>query len=151
VAHQTDKISIEPAQPKPNSLEALVIPSCLIQSPLQSMIFPENVQDWTETHVHQWLFENNLPQMARILSGMDGLKLIYFSEYIITSEPQQILSLLQQDSLRRINENISLIEISCFRSLIERKNLAMFTPIKQLKQVNRKNRDSNYSTCCIIL
>ncbi len=151
IAHTREKISIEPVQSKSNSQELLVISSCLIPSPSQSMIFPENVQDWTEAHVHRWLFENNLPQMARILSGMDGLNLIHLSEYMIKSEPQQVLSLLQQDSLRRINENVSLVEISRFRSLIERKNLAMFTPMKQLKQVNRKNTDSNYSKCCSIM
>jgi hypothetical protein len=34
-------------------------------------------------------------------------------------QPQQILSLLQDDSLRRTKQSISLIELSCFHSLMD--------------------------------
>ncbi|CAF3470263.1 unnamed protein product [Rotaria sp. Silwood2] len=117
-----NKISTKSIQPKLNNVELLNVSSCLIQSLSQPITFPEHVQDWTDMHVQRWLSENNLPQMARILLGMDGLSLIYFSECMIKNEPQLILSLLQQDSFRRINENVSLIEVSHFPNLIERKN-----------------------------
>ncbi|CAF4113270.1 unnamed protein product [Rotaria sordida] len=118
-------------QSKLNHKELLNISSCLTQS----IILPENIQDWTEIHVQKWLSDNNLPQMTRILSDMNGLNLIHFSEFMIKSEPQQILSLLEQDSLHRINEHISLIEVSRFRTLIERKNLTMFISTKQLFKI----------------
>ncbi|CAF1307360.1 unnamed protein product [Rotaria sordida] len=140
--NERNEISTKPVQTKLNTVGSLPVSSCLIQSSSQSITFPENVQDWTEIHVHRWLSENDLPQMARILSGMDGLNLIYLSEYIIKSEPQQILSLLQHDSLRRINENISLIEISRFRTLIERKNLLMFISTKQMLKVFQQKKTS---------
>ncbi|CAF2670859.1 unnamed protein product [Rotaria sp. Silwood2] len=119
MADTRNEISTKSVQSKLHSVELLAITSCLTQPPSQSITFPENVQHWTETHVHRWLSENDLPQMARILLDMDGLNLIYFSEYMIKSEPQHILSLLQQDSLRRINENVSLIEISRFRNIVQ--------------------------------
>ena len=146
-----DKTLSDRVQPKQSSVELLVIPTCLVQSPLQPVIYPEDVQDWSEAHVHTWLSQNDLPQMARILFRMDGRSLIYFSEYIIKSEPQQIISLLLQDSLRRLNENISLIEISRFRSLIERKGLVTFISVKQTNQVNTKNTRQQYSTCCNVM
>ncbi|CAF4628695.1 unnamed protein product [Rotaria sp. Silwood1] len=151
MADARNKISTTSVQPKLNNIELLDVSSCLSQPPSQPITFPEHVQDWTDTHVQKWLSENNLPQMARILSDTDGLSLIYFSEYIIKNEPQIILSLLQQDSLRRINESVSLIEISRFRSLIERRNLATFVSTKQLKQVERNTTDSNYLTSCNII
>ncbi|CAF1140287.1 unnamed protein product [Rotaria sp. Silwood1] len=125
------KTSTKSIQSKLNYENLLTVSSILTQPLSPSIILPENIQDWTEIHVQKWLSENNLPQMTRILSGMDGLSLMYFSEYMIKSEPQQILSLLQQDSLRRINESVSLIEVSRFRTLIERKNLPIVISTKQ--------------------
>jgi hypothetical protein len=42
-------------------------------------------------------------------------------ELIGKSDPQQVLTLFQEDSLRRINENISLLELARFRTLLNEK------------------------------
>ena len=104
----------------------------------QTIILPEKVQDWTTAHVQQWLIENDLSQMAHILSDTDGLSLIYLSQYIVNGEPQQILSLLQQDSLRH-NQTLSLVDISRFRSLIEREGLA---------KLNLSEKVHHCNNCC---
>ena len=146
-----DKTPTTFTQPKLNSVETLVMRTGPTQPALESVTLPENVKDWTKKHVHQWLSENNLPQMACILSDMDGLNLIYFSEYVIKSEPQQILSLLQHDSLRHTNENISLIEVSRFRTLIDRKNLVTSISTRRLQQDEKKNTDSKHSKFCQLI
>ncbi|CAF1947057.1 unnamed protein product [Rotaria magnacalcarata] len=148
MADERNKISNKSMQPALNSAELLADSSMLMQRPSAAISSPDNVQDWTEIHVHEWLCKNDLPQMARILSGMDGLGLIYFSEHIHQSEPQQVFLSLQQDSLRRVNENVSLIEISRLQSLLEKQNLAMLAPSKQVK---RNTKNSNSSIHCNII
>ena len=141
----TQKTSTELIQQKWKVMTVSNTASGLTPSRSQTVILPENIRDWNETHVHHWLTKNNLPQMARVLSNMDGSSLIYFSEYMIANEPQQIVSLLQQDALRLTHENLSLIEIARFRGLIETEILPKFIPTKQM---NRKGSMSTYSLCC---
>jgi hypothetical protein len=147
-----DHTLILPEKLNNNSLQKLMYPSPLTELPSQTIALPKNVRDWSSLHVQQWLTDNNLTQMAHILSDTDGLGLIYLSDYIVNSEPQQILSLLQQDSLRRTNQSLSVIEVSRFRSLIEREGFAKLKPIKKLKQVNNSITTSHHhSKCCQIM
>lgn len=112
---------------------------------------PKNIRDWTNSHVHTWLTENNLPQMACILSDVDGPGLIYMGEYIINGEPQQILLSLQQDSRQRVNEAVSLVEVARFRSLIEREGLVTKTSVKRFTNANHTITNSEHSQCCNIM
>jgi hypothetical protein len=82
---------------------------------------PENILDWTEIHVHSWLIRHNLRQMARLLADFDGPSLNSLNELIMENDSQQLLTLFQEDSLRRINENISLLELARFRTLLNTK------------------------------
>ncbi len=58
-------------------------------------------------------------QMLRLLANCNGRSLMYLHDFMTNGQIQQILSLLQEDSLRRIKENLSLIEVSCFRALMD--------------------------------
>jgi hypothetical protein len=91
---------------------------------ISSPRLPNNIFEWTSTHVQDWLAKQNLTQMSRLLTNCNGRSLVYLNDFITNGQPQQILSLLQEDSLRRIGETLSLIELSCFRSLMaEQKQL----------------------------
>jgi hypothetical protein len=138
---------------KEDSTVLRIIPSCSPLSPMPPQVLSENVRDWTRSHVHEWLLDNNLSQMADVLSDIDGLSLIYLSEYILSSEPQQIMTLLHQDSLRRTNQSVSLVELSIFRSLIERNNLASLVPVKARTTVNRKKTIYKHKglSCCSVM
>jgi hypothetical protein len=86
---------------------------------------PENIRDWTQIHVQNWLIGYNLRQMARLLADFDGPSLFSLNELITKSDPQQILTSFQEDSLRRINENISLLELARFRALLNERQQLM--------------------------
>jgi len=108
---------VMPVQPEQD--ETFIVPSSSALSKL-----PESILDWTQVHVHKWLIGYNLRQMARLLADFDGLSLNSLGELIRKSDPQQILTLFQEDSLRRLNENISLLELARFRTLLnERQQL----------------------------
>jgi hypothetical protein len=84
-----------------------------------SPILPQNILEWTQTHVQNWLVEHNLIQMSRLLADCDGRSLIYLSKYIKHSELRDTLNSFREDSLRRLNQNLSFIELSRFQSLID--------------------------------
>ena len=92
--------------------------STIKASPLSSV--SRNIVEWTESQVQQWLVKHNLSQLSRLLIDWDGRTLVYFNKYMKSGQSKQILSSLQEDSFRRINENISLIDISRFQSLMDR-------------------------------
>ncbi|CAF1407133.1 unnamed protein product [Rotaria sordida] len=108
-----------PIRPKADA--AVRFPTLSVSSPKRSAspTFSQNILQWTQKQVQDWLLEHNLVQMSRLLMNHDGRSLIYLSQYMKNCQPQQILNSLQQDSLRRINESISLIELSYFHSLID--------------------------------
>ncbi|CAM4892765.1 unnamed protein product [Rotaria socialis] len=88
------------------------------------LIVSENILEWTQAQVQDWLLGHNLRQMSRLFTGCNGRGLVYLSKYIKNCESEQVLKLLEADSVRRINESISLIELSCFQSLLhEQKKL----------------------------
>ncbi|CAF1364991.1 unnamed protein product [Didymodactylos carnosus] len=89
-------------------------------TPSPSLILPDNILEWTQIHVQDWLIGHNLVQMSRLLANCDGSSLIYLNEFIKNCEPQQVLKLLQEDSVRRTKESLSLVELACFRSGIDR-------------------------------
>jgi hypothetical protein len=79
----------------------------------------KSILEWTSTDVQDWLTEQNLTQMSRLLTNCNGRSLMYLHDFMTNGQTQQILCLLQEDSLRRIKENLSLIEVSCFRALLD--------------------------------
>ncbi|CAF3732114.1 unnamed protein product [Adineta steineri] len=89
------------------------------------LIFPENIHEWTQMHVQNWLIGCNLRQMARLLYDFDGPSLHSLTELITNSNSQEILTLLQEDSLRRLNESISLLEFARLRTLLIEKQRLM--------------------------
>ena len=55
------------------------LPVLQISSPtvVPSTNLPENILDWTPTHVHDWLIGHNLRQMSRLLINCNGRSLVY--------------------------------------------------------------------------
>ncbi len=68
---------------------------------------PENILDWTQTHVHDWLIEHHLPQMSRLLTNCDGRSLVYLSRHIKRGESEQCMKSLHEESIRRTGETLS--------------------------------------------
>jgi hypothetical protein len=95
------------------------IPPVLTPKPSSPSVVSHSMLEWSSNDVQKWLTDNDLQQMARLFIGCNGRSLIYLNKYIRTGELQQILKLLQSDSVRRTGEDISLIELSCFRSLMD--------------------------------
>lgn len=151
LAHVHNSTSIVAIVSGINQSDQPIPPPSSTQLPSRRPIFPKNIRDWTTSHVHEWLLENNLTQMARILSDVDGLSLIYLSEHMISSEPQQILSLLQQDSRLRTNEVLSLVEVARFRSLIEKQGIATMASVKLLTKPDHTVTDSDHFRYCNVL
>jgi hypothetical protein len=89
-----------------------------IPKPSPSLVLSQNILEWTSTEVEAWLIDHDLKQMSRLFSNCNGRSLVYLNKYIKIGESQQILKSLQADSLRRIGEDLSIIELSCFRSLM---------------------------------
>ena len=111
--------NVSPTHPKEDkeSVVSNVPASTIKASP--SLPVSRNIVEWTESQVQQWLVEHNLSQLSRLLVGADGRSLVYLNKYMKNGQSQQILSLLQEDSLRRTNQSISLIDISRFQSLMD--------------------------------
>jgi hypothetical protein len=108
-------------------------------------IFPENILDWTQTHVQDWLISHGLLQMSRLFANFDGRSLMYMHETIEKVELQQVVALLQEDSLRRTSQNLSLVEFSQFRSLMDQQKrmLKSNTIVESTKMnVNKLKRKS---------
>jgi len=104
---------VQPVQPQPQQDANFIV------TPLPGLPrLPENILHWTQIHVQNWLIGHNLKQMARLLVDFDGPSLNSLGELITKTDPQQILTLCQEDSLRRINENISLLELARLRTLL---------------------------------
>jgi hypothetical protein len=112
---QTQMVPVQ-SEPDPN---VVISPSSEVST------LPENLLDWTQTDVKNWLIGCNLIQMARLLADFDGSSLNSLSELVLGSDSQQILTLFQEDSLRRTNENISLLELARFRALLNERQQIM--------------------------
>jgi hypothetical protein len=67
---KTDKIVIQPRRKSDTVLPVLPISSPAILPPLQ---LPENILDWTQTDVHDWLTRHKLVQMSGLLSNSNKI------------------------------------------------------------------------------
>ncbi|CAF1501802.1 unnamed protein product, partial [Rotaria sordida] len=96
--------NVVPVRPKKDT--AVILPTVSVSIPKRSAspIFSQNILQWTQTQVQDWLLRHNLVQISRLLTNYDGRSLIYLSKYMNNCQSQQILNLLEEDSLRRINE-----------------------------------------------
>jgi len=115
--HDIDNIT--PVRPKEEVDIAPPILPVSLPRISQSSILSQNILEWTQAQVQEWLRGHNLVQMSRLLTNCDGRSLVYLSKYMKNGKAQQVLTLLQDDSLRRINENLSLIELCCYHSLMD--------------------------------
>jgi hypothetical protein len=114
--------------------------------------FPENMLDWNETHVQDWLINHGLLQISRLYAKLDGRSLIYMNEFIENLELQQVVPLLQEDSLRRTNQSLSLVELSHFRSLMnQRKQPSASAIATKSKRVNLDILKRKHFACCRIM
>jgi hypothetical protein len=131
----SSEINVSPVYPKEDTQTITPVTLVTVPKALPSATISRNFLEWSDTQVQQWLTEHNLPQMSRLLVGCDGRSLIYLNRYIKSGQIQQILNLLQEDSLRQINQSISLIELSRFHSLMDHQ--------KRLNQSSSLNTDNN--------
>ncbi|UJR22656.1 hypothetical protein I4U23_025695 [Adineta vaga] len=79
---------------------------------------PHLMLEWTQIQVQQWLIDHQLVQLSRLLNDYDGRSLIHLYKYVKHGQSSVVLSLLQEDSIRRLNESVSLVELSRFQSLM---------------------------------
>ena len=107
---------------------------------LQFSSLPENILAWNQTHVHGWLISHGLLQMSQLFANFDGRSLMYMDEIIENVELQQVLTLLQGDSLRRTCQSLSLVEFSEFRSLMqqEKQRLKITVPKRTFGRLKRR-------------
>ncbi len=118
-AHNIPEKNQPTIQHKKDSNFTIPIQPALTSNASPSLVLSQNILEWSSKDVEAWLIHHDLHQMARLLVGCNGRSLIYLNKYMKAGELQQILKLLQADSLRRIGEDLSLIELSCFRSLMD--------------------------------
>jgi hypothetical protein len=98
-------------------------PLLSMTSTLLSSVRPENILEWAQTHVQNWLIEHNLIQMSRLLADCDGRSLVYLSKYMKNNKLRHISNSFREDSLRRLNQNLSFIELSRLQSLMDQQLL----------------------------
>ncbi|CAF4309807.1 unnamed protein product [Rotaria socialis] len=124
--------------------DTLVIPLAVEMSSsnlVLSPILPEKISDWTQAQTQQWLIQHNLVQMSRLLIDCNGLGLLYLNDFIRNGDGKVITSLLQEDSLRKTGHCLSLIELSCFRSLMnEQKGCLQSDLNAQVTKINSSDK-----------
>ena len=110
-----------------------------------SVNFPKDIRDWTRTNVNDWLLEHDLIQISQLFCNCDGQGLLYLNDFLQHGETRQVINLLQEESLRRTSENLSLIELSNFRALIDREKHRW----KSHSTIRRMNtRENKYLRAC---
>jgi len=121
-------------------------------NPSSVPIFPKNIQDWTKKNVHDWLIEHDLIQMSQFLANCDGRGLLYLNDFIKNGETKQVINLLQDESLRQTNENLSLVELSYFRSLIDQqKHICKSKSIRRSTRRIRNRENKYFLSCCQLI
>ncbi len=101
------KTHVAVVRPKENSESIPTIQSTALNDASAQSNLPENILDWTQTHVHDWLIEHHLPQMSRLLTNCDGRSLVYLSRHIKRGESEQCMKSLHEESSRRTGETLS--------------------------------------------
>jgi len=91
-----------------------------VPSEQQPTTTEETILEWTSVQVQQWLIDNKLHQISRLLADCDGRSLIYFSNYLKKAQPNQVLNLMQTEAVRQLKENLSLVELCRLQSLIDK-------------------------------
>ena len=114
---ETDSLPISQKEEAP--IISLVVPTLSRRASILPVV-PQNMLDWTSTDVQRWLVGNKFIQMARLLADCDGRSLVYLNKYMKHSDIRYLLSSFREDSLRRLNENLSLIELSRFQTLLDK-------------------------------
>jgi len=117
VIDKSKKVNVQLKQQDDDDVILPVVPI----SPLDSIIelnLPENILEWNETDVQDWLRKHKFVQMCQLLSHFDGRSLIYFDEILKNGDTQEMISLLKSDAIRLTNSPISLIELCRFQSLM---------------------------------
>ena len=147
-AENTSEVTITPIRSREETKTDLII-TALLPSPPPHLAQPKKMKDWTRSHVQGWLLAHNLVQMSCLLADCDGQALVYLNEFISHSDPSQSLRLLQEDSLRRMNENLSLIELSSLRSLIHQENPSL--DMKSGKRSHRRRTNKYLQSCCLLM
>ncbi|CAF2355479.1 unnamed protein product [Rotaria sp. Silwood2] len=128
-----------------------IIPTTPISPEPSSMsMLPKNILDWDQTQVDDWLTSHGLLQMSRLFANFNGKSLMHMSEIIENVEPQQVISLLQDDSLRQTSQNLSLVELSRFRSLLEQQQHLTSSIIAKPAKVKTGKLKRKSSFCCQI-
>ncbi|CAF0869668.1 unnamed protein product [Rotaria sp. Silwood1] len=110
-------------------------------------VLPDNVLDWSQVQVSQWLIDHNLVHMARLLCDYDGRSLIYFNEYLTKVNPQQMLTFLQEDSLRRTNQSLSVVELARFRSIYDKHQQSLV----QSTTANERKKENDSAAMCLMM
>ncbi|CAF4994549.1 unnamed protein product [Rotaria sp. Silwood1] len=105
----------------------------------------QNIREWTQEQVHDWLIKHNLVQMSRLLTNYDGRSLTYLHKYIKYGQPQQILNMLQEDSIRRTNQSLSLVELSRFHSLMDQQKRLLQSTFSGRQTRKNISNDKNNS------
>ena len=112
------KFSLE-QHPENSNAEPVQINSYSKTSKPTAIKRSDDPKEWSHDQVSEWLTSNNLTQMAALLYDYDGRSLVYLYEYLTNTNPQQVLTLLQEDSVRRTHSTLSVIELAHFRSLFD--------------------------------
>ncbi|CAF3358013.1 unnamed protein product [Rotaria sp. Silwood1] len=110
-------------------------------------ILSDNILEWTPTDIQHWLIGHNLIQMSRLLSDYNGSSLINLNKYLTNGESQQILKLLQEDSLRRTNQSLSLIELARLQNLVDEQQKILETKSSEKRTKNKINGRLIPSSC----
>jgi hypothetical protein len=121
----------------------VIASSMPIPLPLPGVTQPvssKNILEWNQAEVQYWLIEHNLIQMSRLLSDYDGRSLIYLNKYLTNGESQAVMKLLEGDSLRRMNQNLSLVELAHLQSLVDQEQKQNFEP-KAIKKRSKTHRN----------
>ena len=80
-AEDIAETNVIPVHPKEDTdVVASITPVSLSKHP--SPTLPQNILEWTQTHVQDWLIEHNLIQMSHLLINCDGRSLVYLNEYM---------------------------------------------------------------------
>ncbi|CAF1988683.1 unnamed protein product [Rotaria magnacalcarata] len=132
-----------------NEISSFVIMS---PEPSPSLVLPKNILDWTQTHVQDWLISNVLLQMSHLCANCDGQSPMYMSEMLENLQRQQVISLLQEDSLRRTSQSLTLVEFTYFRSLLNQQKVYLESRmIPEASKSKRGKLQIKSFDCCQIL